>query len=99
METYELVALVVRLSLGGVTTFLAIMLWSSTRDSAWMLVIMAAILFYGNVMYQTLRVFGVVGEGIFLIPGVLHVSVVLENLPILFLAFGFIAALWKKRRR
>jgi hypothetical protein len=98
METYNLVALVVKLVLGGAACFFAILLWSSTRDSGWMLVIMAAVLSYGNVVYETLRVFGVVGEGIFLVPGVLHVQVVLENLPTLFLAFAFIAVLLRKRR-
>lgn len=98
METYELVGLVVKLSLGGAATFLAILLWSSTRDGAWMLVIMAVILSYGNIMYETLRVFGVVGEGIFLIPDLLHVTVVLENIPMLFMAMGFIAVLWRKRK-
>ncbi len=98
MERYELVALVTRLVLGGFATFFAILLWSGTRDGAWMLVIMSAILHYGNVMYETLRIFGVVGEGIFIIPGVLHVQVVLESLPTLFLGLGFIALLWRKRK-
>lgn len=98
MEQYEIVALVSKLVLGGFATFFAILLWSGTRDSAWMLVIMSAILSYGNVMYETLRLFGVVDAGIFIIPGVLHVQVILESLPTLFMSLGFIALLWRKRR-
>lgn len=98
METYEIVSLVTRLILGGFASFFAILLWSGTRDGAWMLVIMSAILSYVNVMYKTLRVFGVVKEGVFLIPGVLHVNLILESLPVLFLSLAFIAVLWRKRR-
>ena len=99
MAVNELVAVITQLSLGAITTFLAILLWSNTRDTGWMLVIMGTILRYGGIMYSTLKIFGVVPADVYLIPEVLEADVILNNLPDLFFAAAFIVLLARRARR
>ena len=97
MATADLVGIIVRLTAGAVVTFLAILLWAKTRDTAWMLVIMGVIVEYGDIIYSTLKIFGVVPADVFVLPGVLSVDVVLLNLPLLLFAAAFMIMLLRNR--
>lgn len=44
---------------GGVATFLAVTLWAHTRDTAWLLVIIAVIVRYADLVFVTLEAFGI----------------------------------------
>jgi len=97
MGTAELVGIIVRLAAGAAATFLAILLWAKTRDTAWMLIIMGVIFEYGEIIYSTLTMFGVVAADVYLIPMVLKVDVVLLNLPLGLFAAGFLVMLFRSR--
>jgi len=97
MGTAELVDIIARLSAGAVATFLAILLWAKTRDSAWMLIIMGVIFEYGQIIYSTLKMFGVVAADVYVVPSVLTVDTVLLNLPLGLFAAGFIVMLVRSR--
>jgi hypothetical protein len=92
----DLVELVVRLAVGAIATFGAILLWARTRDAAWMLVIIGTIIRYGEIMYTTFTLFGILSDGKLLF-GLPLVRILLTNLPPLFYFFGFVAALSKTR--
>lgn len=98
MQTAELVDMLVRLVVGAVAGFFAILLWAKTRDSAWMLMIAGTIAYYGFVVYETLKVFGVVASDVYILPGVLAASVVLENFPPLLFTVGFVLMLIRTGR-
>lgn len=98
METVDLISIIARLAAGALATFLAILLWAKTRDSAWMLIIMGVIVEYGEIIYSTLQLFGVVSSNVFIYPGLVRVEVVLQNLPLLFFAAGFLVMLLRSRR-
>lgn len=51
-----------RLILGALAAFFAIMLWSKTRDAAWMLLIIGAIAAYIETVYAVLNLFGIAGK-------------------------------------
>jgi len=55
MALPDLVMIVSRLALGAIATILAVVLWSLTRDTAWMFVVMATILKYGEVIGRATR--------------------------------------------
>lgn len=97
MESAELLGIIVRLIAGALATFLAILLWAKTRDTAWMLLIMGVIVEYGEIIYTTLKLFGVVPADVYLVPGLLQVDVVLVNLPLLLFAIGFFVMLLRSR--
>lgn len=93
MQTAELVEVLVRIIAGAIACFFAILLWAKTRDSAWMLIIAGTIAYYGFVIYETLKVFGVVAAEVFIIEGVLPAGVILENIPPLLYTLGFLLML------
>ena len=98
MESSELVALIIRLGVGALATFGAILLWSQTRDSAWMLIIIGTIVNYGEIIYTTFYLFGILQRET-LVLGLPLVRIVLTNLPSLFYLLGFIVAISKTRLR
>jgi hypothetical protein len=61
METGNLIYILSRLILGALASFFAIMLWSKTRDPAWMLMVTGTIAGYAGIVYSTLGVLGITG--------------------------------------
>ena len=62
MDGASLVPLVTRLATTALAAFLAIALWSRTRDIAWMLVVIGTVAGYADILYSLLLRFGVVDE-------------------------------------
>ncbi len=98
METAELVSLIIKLGVGALATFFAIVLWSMTRDSAWLFVIMGTILRYGGIMYSTFQLFGILTKET-LVFGLPIVSILLTNLPYVFFAVAFLIMIFRSRVR
>ena len=96
MESPELLSLIIRLAVGALATFFAILLWASTRDAAWMFVVIGTIIHYGEVMYTTFRLFGIVGRET-MIFGLPLVSMLLANLPSVCFIVAFLIALSRNR--
>ena len=99
MDTQSLVFIISRLAVGAGAAFLAILLWSRTRDSAWMFIVVGTIFRYGQIMYNTFGLFGIVEEDIVLLPGYLGLDTVLENLPYLFFIIALIIMLRRTFRK
>jgi len=66
------------------------MLWSKTRDAAWMLIVMGAIFAYIEIVYSILGLFGIDGADLFLIGSVPLISFVLPLLRMTFFIAAFI---------
>ena len=99
MEYGQLIMILTRLTLGAVATFLAIVLWSNTRDAAWMFIVLGTILRYSEVMYSTLELFGIVETGIYTIAGIPVLRMAFENLPNLFFIVAFAIMITRNRIR
>lgn len=56
----DISVMITDLSLGAIATFVAILLWSLTREPAWMLVIIAVVLRFGDVLFQLFDRLGIV---------------------------------------
>jgi len=67
MAVKDMVLIMSQISFGAIATFMAILFWSHTRDTAWMLIIIAVIIQYGEIMYSTFKMFGVLGDDLFII--------------------------------
>jgi hypothetical protein len=87
----DIPVLVVDLFLSGVATFFAIMLWSLTREPAWMLIVIGIILRFGDVVFQTLDRFGIIAVADVQLLGVPVFWVVLRAVPWLFFIAGISA--------
>lgn len=87
----ELSVLVVDLGLSGVAAFAAIMLWSLTREPAWMLIIIGLVIRFGDVAFQMLDRFGIIAVIELRVYGVPLFWILLRAIPLLFIIAGLIA--------
>lgn len=98
MTTGLLVYLASRLAVAGLMTFLAIVLWSRTRDMAWMLIVIGAVSSYADVLFDILLRFGLIDEARLSPAGIPLARVVFATLPYLFLSAAFVVMIRRKRR-
>ncbi|HOX18456.1 MAG: hypothetical protein KBC36_09690 [Spirochaetia bacterium] len=99
MDGASLVPLVTRLATTALAAFLAIALWSRTRDIAWMLVVIGTVAGYADILYSLLLRFGVVDERTGTLLGVPLAETLFANLPALFYAAAFLTMLRRRRPR
>jgi hypothetical protein len=90
MDSGQTAFIISQLSLGAVTTFLAIMLWSRTRDAAWMLIIIGVIILYIEIIYSILGLFGMSGGEFFLVGSVPIITFILPVLRMIFFIAGLL---------
>ncbi len=98
MAVKDMVLIMSQISFGAIATFMAILFWSHTRDTAWMLIIIAVIIQYGEIMYSTFKMFGVLGDNLFIIKDVLDIGTLLSILPLVFISTAFIVMMVRFKR-
>ena len=96
MDSGQIVYILSRLSLGALAAFLAIMLWSKTRDVAWMLMVIGTIAAYVETVYSILNLFGVSGGKFIFIGSVPLMSILLPSLPMVFFIAAFAVMVVRK---
>lgn len=69
MTDSEIVLCIVKLVFGGIAAFLAIMLWSRTREPSWVCVVAGAVTGYAGIVYELLVKLGIVFARDCLFPG------------------------------
>jgi len=84
---------------GAFATFCAILLWSRTREMAWIFIIVAVIISYAAIVLGTLRRYGILGPEAEMGPGIPIVRILLADLPLLFSGIGLVIAFAHKRTR
>ncbi|MDR1239949.1 MAG: hypothetical protein LBK27_07535 [Treponema sp.] len=99
MDTGQIVYITSRLVLGALASFFAIMLWSKTRDVAWMLIVIGTVAAYIETVYSILDIFGVSGGDRFLIGSVPAAAIILPCLRTTFFIIAFIVMVFRKYRR
>jgi hypothetical protein len=102
MEMGNLIYILSRLILGALAAFFAIMLWSKTRDPAWMLMATGTIAGYAGIIYSILGVLGITGGTAFPaeIPfpqgSLPAAALILANLPACFFIAAFLVMIARK---
>lgn len=99
MDAGQITYIVSRLVLGALASFFAIMLWSKTRDVAWMLMVIGTIAAYIETVYSILDIFGIAGKEAFLIGSVPAAAIVLPCLRTAFFIIAFMIMVFRKYRR
>jgi len=97
MNTGDTVLLVSRLATVAVAAFLAILLWSRTRDLAWMLIVIGVIASYADILFGLLVQLGLVDESRYHLFGIPVGQILLTNLPYLFLCSALLVMIARKR--
>ena len=99
MDSGQILFVTSRLVLGALASFFAIMLWSKTRDSAWMLMVIGTIVAYIEIVYSILELFGITKGDIFLIGSVPVIAIILPVLRMSFFIAAFLIMVIRKYRR
>ena len=99
---FDEISILIKLLMGAVGTFCAILLWSRTRDVAWVLVVIGVLVSYAGIIFDTLDRFGLVTWDDFIVaglPGFALIQAILTNLPILLYSTAFVVVLARGRVR
>lgn len=96
MGTEQAILMLSRFVLGALATFLAIIVWSKTRDTAWMLIVVGTVAHYGEVVFSALETLGVVRLDAVRVAGIAVFPLVLTNLPILFFILAFLVIVGRR---
>jgi hypothetical protein len=97
MDTGSLVLIISRLLSSAVAAVFAIIIWSKTRDAAWMLLVLGAISAYVGTVYSILEMFGITENFIPVIGSVPIATIVLSCLPSIFFTAAFCVFLAKRK--
>ncbi len=98
MSNAEVFPVLIRVVFSFLAAFGAIAAWSKTRDAAWVFMVLGAIFFFVDSLYETLVIVGVVSYSLPVAEGFPLLESVLTGLPPLFLSLGFFAFLIDHRR-
>ncbi len=99
MEIGE-IAILVRLGLGAMATFFAILLCSKSMEESWLFVILGVLVSYAEIIISTLEKFGILQLDFLTVWGLSGfetVHQVLVNLPLILFIIAFVAAIAKRR--
>jgi hypothetical protein len=97
MSAGDTVFLASRLIVVAFATFLAIILWSRTRDTAWMLVVIGTIASYADIVLTLLSQFGIVDIEKFSYGGIPYGKILFSNLQSIFYSIAFLIMIVRKR--
>ncbi len=90
------IALGVELVVGAIATFLAILLWSRTRDTAWMFVVIGTIVHYASVVFEGLAILGALDLDAVMVAELSVGRIVLAAAPMSFFVVAFAIMLSRK---
>jgi len=99
MDVGEIIYITSRLLLGAVTAFFAIMLWSKTRNVAWMLMVIGMIAAYVETVYSILGMLGITELTELNVGSVPLASILLPNLPTVFFLAAFLVMVARTYRK
>jgi len=97
MSVGDTILLVSRLAISAAAAFLAILLWSRTRDIAWMLIVIGVIASYADILFGLLAELGLIVETRYSWFGIPLGRIILSNLPYLFLCAALLIMIRRKR--
>ena len=91
---------IIKLVFGALACFFAILLFSKTRDLAWVFVIIGTVLLYIQIVFDTLYTLNIISKDYFILFGINFfniISVLIANLPLAAFITAFIIVLVKKK--
>ena len=99
MSDYSFLYFLVRVLLGAVAGFCAILFWSRNRDAAWIFMILGTLILYFHIIFEMLVKIKLLVPEFFIISGVSFFEVIalfLAAVPFVFYTIGFIIMIARK---
>ena len=97
MSDQLVIAIGIKLLLGFVSAIISILLWSRTRDGAWLFMVIGVIFLYVKNILEVLDSFGFIILEDFQWWGLSIVPLIFESVPFLFFAIGMLVFLFRVR--
>ncbi|OJF77055.1 MAG: hypothetical protein BKP49_04145 [Treponema sp. CETP13] len=98
MQNSELILFIIKLVLGGIAAFLAILLWSKTRDPAWMCIIGGTVIAYAGIVVDMMTSLGMISIYGILLGGIPLLTLVFSVVPTIFYIIGFILIILRSNK-
>ena len=96
MQNSEIILYIIKLVLGGITAFLAVSLWSKTKDASWICLVLGFVISYAGIVYQMILDFSLLVFDKLVIFGIPIFTLIFTILPSLLFIIAFILMLCKK---
>ncbi len=97
MTQSEIIFYIIKLVLSGFAAFLAILLWSRIRDTAWMSLVAGVVTGYAGIVYEMLVKIGLIGEAGVSLAGIPLASLLFGIIPVIFVILAFILMIHRTR--
>lgn len=94
--TPEILLFVIKLSIGGIVAFLAILLMSKNRDAAWMSMVAGFLFSYVSIVLELLTKLKIFSPSSITFFGIPIISFIFAIIPNIFFVIAFIIMLMKK---
>lgn len=92
----EILFYIIKLAIGGIVAFFAIMLMSKTRDGAWMSMVCGFLLSYASIVYDLMVSLGVFTTTGLMLFGIPLIPLLFTVVPSIFYIIAFIIMLARK---
>jgi len=98
MDAGQIISIYSRLILGAFAAFFAIVLWSKTRDIAWMLIVIGTIVAYIEIICSILEMLGITAGSNMFIGSVSIMAILLPALRMIFIIAAFLVMIIRRYR-
>ncbi len=98
MQQPEIIFYIIKLVLGGIIAFLAILLLSKTREPAWLCLCCACVISYAGLVYEMLVKIGIAGDFSLTVAGIPLFLILAAAIPSLFVIIAFILMIARSGR-
>jgi hypothetical protein len=97
MHNAPLVLVALRLFFSAVAAVVAIAIWSKTRDSVWVLIVLGVLSGYAENIYLALELFGITADILPVIGSVPAIAILISCMPSIFFIAAFCLFLLKRK--
>lgn len=98
MTNEFVIALSIKLVFGFIAAIISILLWSKTRDGAWLTMVLGVVSLYVKTLFDVLNAFGFIFYDSIQFSGVEVVPLIFETIPFIFFAIGMFLFLYRIRK-
>lgn len=92
----KILAFIIKLVLGGIVSFLSILVMSKTRDTSWMMIVIGFLCSYAALVYDLMIELGIFSMPTITLAGIPISTLICIVVPNIFFVFAFILRILKK---
>lgn len=98
MSNQFVIVLAVKLIIGFIAALISVLLWSKTRDSAWLFMVIGVVFLYVKSLLEVLDAFGFIFYKSILVAGIEIIPLLFDTLPFIFFSLGMFMFIIRMRK-